>query len=152
MAYASVCVAHNDMSHHTFTHTFRHAIAHKHTHTHTHTHTHSHTHKLTLKHTYTHKYTGVSYGTCKFVCVVHYCVCRTLVCVVHYCVCRTLLCVSYIIVCVVHYCVCRTLHTQVSAMALANLCVSYIMTSLNEKAEDLLRQVLYVIVFSYGGL
>ena len=30
---------------------------------------------------------------------------------------------------------------QVSAMALANLCVSYIMTSLNEKAEDLLRQV-----------
>ena len=26
-------------------------------------------------------------------------------------------------------------------MALANLCVSYIMTSLNEKAEDLLRQV-----------
>merc|ERR1712216_75227 len=30
---------------------------------------------------------------------------------------------------------------KVSAMALANLCVSYIMTSLNEKAEDLLRQV-----------
>uniref|UniRef100_A0A7S4NHA7 Cohesin loading complex subunit SCC4 homolog n=1 Tax=Guillardia theta TaxID=55529 RepID=A0A7S4NHA7_GUITH len=30
---------------------------------------------------------------------------------------------------------------QVSAMVLANLCVSYIMTSLNEKAEDLLRQV-----------
>jgi len=30
---------------------------------------------------------------------------------------------------------------EVSAMVLANLCVSYIMTSLNEKAEDLLRQV-----------
>eukprot|EP00961_Rhodomonas_salina_P186309 2515414-Rhodomonas_salina.1 len=30
---------------------------------------------------------------------------------------------------------------QVPAMVLANLCVSYIMTSLNEKAEDLLRQV-----------
>ena len=30
---------------------------------------------------------------------------------------------------------------NVSAMVLANLCVSYIMTSQNEKAEDLLRQV-----------
>uniref|UniRef100_A0A7S0YIU3 Tetratricopeptide repeat protein 30 n=1 Tax=Hemiselmis tepida TaxID=464990 RepID=A0A7S0YIU3_9CRYP len=30
---------------------------------------------------------------------------------------------------------------EVSAMVLANLCVSYIMTSQNEKAEDLLRQV-----------